>query len=203
MHPPDQAAVTQLQQTLGLAPARKIFLLFGALDQRKGIYPLLNALRQLPPAQQTQITLLVVGSMADTERAALLAALAEFQRHSAVQLVVQDHFIPDEAIPHYFALADVVLALYQHHVGSSGVLLWAAAGGKAVLASDYGLLGELVRRHQLGYLVDSTQPAAIAKGLAALLTGEPNRLIDRAKATRFVQENRVECFVETICTNLV
>ena len=120
-----------------------------------------------------------------------------------MQLVVHDHFIADEAIPHYFALADVVLALYQHHVGTSGVLLWAAAAGKTVLASDYGLLGELVRRHQLGCVVDSTQPAAIAKGLAALLTGEPSRLIDRAKATRFVQENRVERFVETICANLV
>lgn len=203
MHPPDRAAVTQLRQGLGLAPARKIFLLFGALDQRKGVYPLLNALRQLPPAQQAQITLLVVGALAAAERAALLAALAEFQRHSPVQLVVYDHFIADEAIPHYFALADVVLALYQHHVGSSGVLLWAAAAGKAVLASDYGLLGELVRRHQLGCLVDSTQPAAIAKGLTALLTGEPSRLIDRAKATRFVQENRVECFVETLCTQLL
>lgn len=203
MHPPDQAAVTQLQQALGLAPTRKTFLLFGALDQCKGIYPLLTALRQLSLAQQAQLTLLVVGSMADTERAALLAALAEFQCHSAVQLVLQDHFIPDEAIPHYFALADVVLALYQHHVGSSGVLLWAAAAGKAVFASDYGLLGEQVRQQQLGCVVDSTQPAAIAKGLAALLTGEPSQMIDRAKATRFVQENRVECFVETICANLL
>jgi glycosyltransferase involved in cell wall biosynthesis len=200
IHPPDQAAVTQLQQTLGLAPARKIFLLFGALDQRKGIYPLLNALRQLPPAQQTQITVLVVGSMADTERAALLAALAEFQRHSAVQLVLQDHFIPDEAIPHYFALADVVLALYQHHVGSSGVLLWAAAAGKAVLSSDYGLLGELVRRHHLGLTVDSSDPGAIVAGLGRFLGGQqPN--FDQSAASHFAAANRPEQFVQCLWRN--
>lgn len=197
MHPPDQAGVTQLRQTLGLAPTRKVFLLFGALDQRKGIYPLLTALRQLPPVQQAQITLLVVGSMADTERAALLAALAEFQRHSAVQLVLRDHFIPDEAIPHYFALADVVLALYQHHVGSSGVLLWAAAAGKAVLASDYGLLGELVRQYHLGLAVDSTKPDAIAVGLSRFLAGPP-LTFNQGAATHFAAANTPASFVQRL-----
>jgi len=197
MHPPDPAAVTQLRQTLGLAPGRKIFLLFGALDQRKGIYPLLAALRQLPPVQQAQITLLVVGSMVNAERVALLAALAEFQRQSAVQLVAQDHFIPDEAIPHYFALADVVLALYQRHVGSSGLLLWAAAAGKAVLASDYGLLGELVRQHQLGLTVDSTAPGAIATGLCRFLAGPP-LTFDQGAAMHFAAANAPASFAQRL-----
>jgi glycosyltransferase involved in cell wall biosynthesis len=64
---------------------------------------------------------------------------------------------------------DVVLAPYQRFVGSSGTLVWAAALQKPVLAQSYGLVGELVRRFQLGEAVDTQSPDALSGAVARLL----------------------------------
>ena len=198
LYPQPAAAVTMLRQTLGIDPARKVFLLFGMIDQRKGIYQVLAALQQLSITQQKQVTLLLVGSLAQTDRAAVLAEIERLRQNLSVQVILQDYYVPEDEIQLYFAIADVVLALYQRHVGSSGILIRAAAAGKPVLASDYGLMGELVRRHYLGLVVDSTQLTAITRGIVALLAEDPPSLINQKKAAYFANENQALHFVQTI-----
>lgn len=196
--PAPRPQIAALRQQLGIEQQRRPALLFGFLEERKGIYPLLEALALLPSATQAQLCLLLVGQVAGKEQAKLRQRIAEMSQTTAVQVKLYDQFVPEADVPSYFQLADFVLAPYQEHVGSSGILLWAAAAGKPVLASDYGLMGELVRRHQLGVVVDSAQPAAIAKGLGALLAEEPASLINLKKAACFVDENQALRFVQTI-----
>ncbi len=50
---------------------------------------------------------------------------------------------------------DVVLIPYQRHVGSSGLLIWAASAGKPVITQDFGLIGALTRAYKLGQTVDT------------------------------------------------
>jgi glycosyltransferase involved in cell wall biosynthesis len=200
---PASAAVDSLRKTLNIEGQRKICLLFGALHERKGILQLVEAMKLLDESQRQQIALLLVGELKGDNQERLFAAIAAAQQLAGMQLIFHNHFVEEATVPVWFTLADLVLAPYQQHVGTSAILLWSAAAGKPVLSSDYGLMGETARRHQLGHVVDSTQPAAIAKGLSALLTGEPSRMINRAKATRFAQENRAERFVETIYTHLL
>jgi glycosyltransferase involved in cell wall biosynthesis len=47
-YPFAQEAPILLRQQLGIEPHRKVFLIFGFLDERKGIIPTLEALLQLP-----------------------------------------------------------------------------------------------------------------------------------------------------------
>lgn len=198
---PPVGAIT-LRQTLGIEPTRTVLLLFGMIDRRKGLYQLLDALHQLPASQQKQITLLLVGPLEKAEEAAGRAAMDKLRCQTAVQLVVHHKFIPDEQIQPYFELADVVLAPYQYHIGMSAILIRAAAAGKPVLASDYGLMGELVHHHRLGSVVDSTQPAAIAQGLATFLARSPHAMIDLQKAAQFAHENQAVHFAQTIGDHL-
>lgn len=194
--PPQRVAA--LRQQLGIESQRRIALFFGFLEERKGLYPLLEALTLLPVATQERFCLLLVGQIASKEVEKLTKRIAELTQQTAIQLIMYDQFAPEAEVPAYFQMADFVLAPYQRHIGSSGILLWAAAAGKPVLASDYGLMGELVRRYQLGRVVDSTQPAAIAEGLATFLSENPAHLISVEKATRFVNENQPLRFVQTI-----
>jgi glycosyltransferase involved in cell wall biosynthesis len=92
----------------------------------------------------------------------------------------------------------VVLAPYQRHVGMSGILLLAAAAGTPVLSSNYGLMGALVRRHQLGITVDSTSIADIANGLQYCLTQSPATLCDRQRMHAFAQQNQAARYAEVI-----
>lgn len=194
--------VTALQQELGIAPERKVLLLFGMIDRRKGIYQVLEALQQLSPAQQAQLTLLLVGQVAKTDCANIIAIITRIQRDTPLQIVLHNCFVPEDKVPVYFALADVVLALYQHHVGSSGILLWAAATGKPVLASDYGLMGEVVRQHRLGVTVDSTDTSAIATELSHFLEQSTVPSFLPTAATQFASENSTGAFVRLLCAKI-
>jgi len=120
----------------------------------------------------------------------------------AVKIILRNQFVAEEEVPLYFDIADVVLAPYQRHVGMSGILLWAAALGKPLLASDYGLMGELVRQRSLGITVDSTQASEIAQGVSAFLAGEPREMFDSQSAAQFARENSAERFARVVWGNL-
>jgi glycosyltransferase involved in cell wall biosynthesis len=167
------SAVTrqQLDEEFGIDSHRQVFLLFGLINYRKGIYQLLQAIAMLPPQHCNHLCLLIVGEVPPADRPQIEAQIAQLRRTQPVQIVQHRAYVPEAAVLSYFQRADVILAPYQRHIGMSGVLVRAAAAGKPVLSSDYGLLGELTRQHRLGMAVDTTQPLAIAEAMAALLQG--------------------------------
>jgi glycosyltransferase involved in cell wall biosynthesis len=189
-----------LKESLGIDQNRTVFLLFGALTTRKGVYQLLDALSMLSPELCQKICILLVGeSKLSAELETRIAMMSQLQ---SIQFVRQYEFVPDEAVPNYFQAADVVLAPYQRHVGMSGILLLAAAAQKPVLSSDYGLMGEVVRRYGLGLAVDSTRPDAIATGLMHCLLHAPEQLGDRTKMQTFAEENHASRFAQIIFQHL-
>ncbi|MEB3280496.1 MAG: glycosyltransferase [Lyngbya sp.] len=197
---PEKLPSSLLKEQLGIDPERQIFLLFGALTQRKGIYQLLDAIASLSPELNQKICLLLVGE--SNIATSLDLKIARLCQEQPVQIIRRYEFISDEEIPAYFNLADVVLAPYQRHVGMSGILLLAAAAAKPVLSSNYGLMGEMVKRHQLGLTVDSTIPSEIAQGLIRFLQDDSEKLGDHSKMRSFAQENSAQAFAELIFKHL-
>lgn len=197
-YPSIQPDLTAFRTKLGIKKHRRVFLLFGALDARKGIYQLLDAIALLPPELGQNICLLLVGKINATERVSIRSKIAALCQTAPIQLIECYDFIPGHDVSSYFQLADVVLALYQKHVGMSGILLLAAAAGKPVLSSDYGLMGELVRLYQLGLAVDSTDPTAIAKALSACLLELSETLGDRSQMKVFAEQNSIDRYTSKI-----
>ena len=192
---------TYLDQ-LGIKADRRVFLLFGALDGRKGIYQLLEAIELLPPALSQQMCLLLVGKTNAAERANIEQKIAALRQNAPIQIIECYDFIPEDEVPKYFQLADVVLAPYQRHIGMSGILLLAAAAGKPVLSTNYGLMGELVRRYQLGVAVDTTQPPELMQALACCLTEVPETLGERALMQVFAEQNSIDRYTSAIFQHL-
>ena len=187
---------------LGIEADRRVFLLFGALDGRKGIYQLLEAIELLPPALSRQMCWLLVGKTDTAERANIAQKIAVLRQQVPIQIVECYDFVPEDEVSAYFQLADVVLAPYQRHVGMSGILLLAAAAGKPVLSTDYGLMGELVRRYQLGLAVDATQPLELLQALLRCLTEAPETLGDRSQMQVFVAQNSIDRYAHNIFQDL-
>lgn len=160
--------ISELRRTLQIEPGRRVFLLFGSLDERKGIEPLLDALDQLPPARQAAVCLLLVGSIRPDFRQRIDTRIADVS--ADVQIVRVFEEVKGRAIQAYFDLCDYALALYQRHVGMASVVVRAAVSGKPLLASDYGYLGQVVQTNQLGVVADSTSPDAIRHLLDRVLT---------------------------------
>lgn len=189
-----------LRTSLGIEPKRRIFLSFGRLAEgRKGIRQLVEAVSDLSPDLQQKLCLLFVGEP-DSEQ--IERWLAPIRQLDSLQIVIHYGYVSESKVQSYFQVADVVLAPYQRHVGMSGILLQAAAANKPVLSSDYGLMGEMVRRYGLGLAIDSTLPSEIAKGLQRFLLDAPDNLCDRAKMQSFIEQNSVERFADVIFRNI-
>ena len=151
-----------LKNSLGIEPNRQIYLLFGGLSGRKGICQLLEATTLLTSDLGHKLCILLVGPMGEDTRLQnklkMNHYIEQITRSQDVQIVVEDRFVPDREIQSYFQMADVILAPHQRHVGMSANLVRAATAQKPVLSSNYGLMGQIARKYELGLTVDSTVP---------------------------------------------
>lgn len=200
---PAQACLETIRSQLDGAAGRQVILLFGSFEaKRKGVYKLLDAIALLTPELCQKLCVLIVGSAGVEEQVQIDIRVKALCQKQSVQVITRFEFISDDDVAAYFQLAYAALAIYQRHAGMSGILLLAAAAQKPILSSNYGLMGELVRRYQLGLTVDSTSPSEIAVGLTRLLTEPAETLSDRAQMEAFVAQNSAKKFAETIFQQL-
>jgi glycosyltransferase involved in cell wall biosynthesis len=197
-NPPVLGDLSSFQTKLGIEQSRRVFLLFGALDERKGIYQLLEAIQLLPPELLQYFCLLLVGKTNPTEQAKIQPKISALRQAYPVQILEIYDYIPEIEVPKYFQCADVILATYQRHVGMSGILLLAASAGKPVLSSSYGLMGELVMVHRLGLAVDSTIPQEITQALLKYILETSSTFCDPTQMKIFAEQNSAEIYARTI-----
>lgn len=198
---PEQDDLEKFKESLGIESGRTVFLLFGALyDGRKGLHQVLEAISTLSPDLCQKVCLLLVGQLGDNSP--IPAQIAELSQNLPLQAIIRDGFVPEQEVQLYFQSADVILAPYQWHVGMSGIVVQAAAAGKPLLSTNYGLMGEITRHWQLGLVVDSTNPGDIAKGLTRFLLESTEELSDRIKMKAFAAQNSAERFASIIFQNV-
>jgi glycosyltransferase involved in cell wall biosynthesis len=192
-----------LRQTLGISPNRKICLLFGVLTERKGTHQLLAAIEKLSPALCEQLCFLLIGPIPADQQQWLEARVDQITTFRAVQIVCRHEFVADHNVQPYFQLADLVLAPYQRHIGMSAILVRAAATGTPVLAADFGLMGEVTRRHQLGVTVDATDPDAIATALGQIINLPADQIANPTQMQQFAEQNCADRFASQIFQHLL
>ncbi len=192
-----------LRKQLGVKTGRRAFLLFGALTRRKGIPQLLDSLEQLPPESHRRLCLLLVGQPDPAEAEHYRQRLQALQQRRPIQIISRFEFVPEETVAAYFAAADVVLAPYPRHVGMSGIVLWAAAAGRPLLGSEFGLMGRLTRKHSLGITVDARDPQAIAQGIEACLEQPAEDLFNQAQARQLIRQHSHENFCFSLLNDLI
>lgn len=172
------------------------FLLFGALQARKGVLELLAALRDLPRdvIDRAHFTVCGEGEMGDE-----IEASAPILHARGVRFEFRRGFLPQEELDRELAKADVILAPYRNHLGSSGAIYIAAALQKPIIAQETGLIGRQVREYGLGRTVDTSSPAKIAEAISDLTrTPSRERLKFDKRVREFSQSAGVRHFAEAI-----
>ncbi|MFH1647185.1 MAG: glycosyltransferase [Chloroflexota bacterium] len=156
------------RQKLGLAED-KILLFVGRIDPLKGADRLLRALPLL--GNTGSLRLVIIGgdeySRSEVEKLRKLAAgLGIGDRVTFQGIVKQDR------LPYFYSAADVcVVPSYYESFGL--VALESLACGTPVVASDVGDLRNIIRPGETGYVVAENSPAALADGIARLLSRPP------------------------------
>ncbi|WP_412068481.1 glycosyltransferase [Rubrivirga sp. IMCC43871] len=198
--PTPTRSVDAVRASLGVEDSRRVLLLFGSLEVRKGVYDVLEALTDVPDDSARRLTLVIVGKTYDDMRPRLQVAIDAARRTDA-QVIFQDRFVPDGELDDLVTAADIVLAPYRGHVGSSGVVLRAAAAGRPLLATAEGMVGREVREHALGQAVDTTDRTALAAALATAATA-PATGFDPARAAGYAEAHTVDHFADVIADAL-
>lgn len=144
-----------------VAPAeREGALLFGYMDERKGIDRLATALSN--GAEGTRIAL--AGDVAPEYRNKLLTHIETMRRGGAVVDADLRRLAYSEAMSRLAASRCSLLSFGWRPSGSR-VLVEAANVRTPVIVSDRSAVGSLVTKHGLGLAVDPTDPSAIRKAI--------------------------------------
>jgi glycosyltransferase involved in cell wall biosynthesis len=199
----NDSQVKHLRQELGIQTGRMVFLLFGAISKRKGIYELFNGVALLAAEMCRKIAIVIAGPIKPTEEPVIRKQASSLCQSLPVEIIFVNKFIVDRDIQTYFHLSDAIIALYQSHMGMSAILVRAAAAQKPVIASDYGVMGEIAKRNRLGLTLNSKDPKQIARGIVALIESPmvPEYFHpDKAKA--FAESNSADRFAKVFFENI-
>ncbi|MFD2112996.1 glycosyltransferase [Thiorhodococcus fuscus] len=150
---------------------RRVFLLFGSLSRRKGIFTILESLLYLRQGLRDSMVLRFVGRIPPQDCEAFMERI-DAARNAFPEITIEclNDFVSDETLAQEVIDCDVVLAPYENHIGSSGVLFWATAARKPLISQRTGLIGYQMERYDLGFAVDTTDPRALARALEAANT---------------------------------
>ncbi len=196
--PAPELDLLRMAEPVSREDKRQVVLLFGALTRRKGIFEALQAWSCLSHSDRARFALRFVGRLGQEERAPFLSAL-ETSRQSMPDATIEldDGFVTDQQLASEVAGADIILAPYQNHVGSSGVMHWAVAANKPLIAQDTGLIGYQVSKYGIGAAINCQKPELIAKAVAniAVQSRRPNG--------DFEERHMPSAFVENILNGMV
>lgn len=201
--PVSPQAVSSFKKSLAIDKERRVFLLFGSLSERKGIFQILDAIELLPPDIARRCCLLLVGEVVESIRFSLLKRINDLHQTSLAQIILKSSYQDEDDVPLYFTVSDVVLALYQRHVGMSGIVFLGTAYQKNVISSNYGLMGQFVKDNHLGVTLDSTSIQAIKSAMEAEIFQFKSSHRFSAYSSNLEKHHSPKKFSQVIFRNLV
>jgi glycosyltransferase involved in cell wall biosynthesis len=184
------------RDALNVEDHQVLILVYGALEERKGINNLLDAVRQL--GEGNNIVVLLAGSQ-DASVCALLSQEHVTEMIEAGMLQVISGFLDDEREFAVFKAADIVWLGYLGFHGMSAVLLQAGLAGLPVIACKEGMIGWLVKQHGLGEAIDATDHAEVASAIRRLATDSRMRRSYGERGRQLAMKHAPQRLAEGVC----
>ena len=157
----------ELRERLNIPENAKILLFVHRLSKRKGAHYLPEILKRL---QDENIVLLVVGD--GPERKALELQTINYQLQTKIRFL---GWIPQNEIVKYFAIADVFM-MPSEEEGFPHVLLEAMASGVPFVASNIGVVSDIIPQSMRDYLVAVGDVTTFSQKINKLIFEKPEAL---------------------------
>jgi glycosyltransferase involved in cell wall biosynthesis len=160
-----------------------VFLHIGTSEKRKGLSDTIKAFhRALSDTEFRERAFLLRVGVNDKLSPRDGARLRELVQSGNAHIV--DEFVSQEDFIEYFSASDIVLIPYRKFRFSSGILVNAMNAGCPILASDYGMIGEVVNRLESSFCFKDSSVSSLAKALVTLCQKDPQVVerIDTYKA---------------------
>lgn len=148
---------------------RRRLLFFGTIRPNKGLHLLLDALLQIE-----RVALTIAGEVIDASywSGEVLPRVRKI-REAGGDIEILDQYVNEADSIRLFDEASFLVLPYTSFCSQSGVLFLAAAHGIPVVATDVGSIGEAVRQHSLGWLVERPDAISIARTIKSAFAAQP------------------------------
>lgn len=165
------------------------FLHMGAMNKRKGTLDILDAIIELPESVCSKVKFLFLGRISNDIRKPFYDRLKMIRND--VELIIYDDFCSYEQIQQACIKSSYLLMPYYGTSQSSGMLAYASAFNIPVVATNRGMIKKLVKKYQLGYLIENNV-ASIREFICASVNNSPLFV-----PKKYVEKNSILNFIET------
>jgi D-inositol-3-phosphate glycosyltransferase len=184
-HEDDLLSTANARLQLEWDPLAPVILFFGQIKAVKGLDILLRAMSLLQ-VEHPAARLVIAGKVWKDDWSRYARLIDELGLEKTVDLYL--HYVPEEAVPVFFAAAGVVVLPYLH-VYQSAVLMMALSHARPVVATRVGGLAEVIRDGETGFLVPPHDPQALAEAIDCILQDPRAAQAMGERARAWVQEH--------------
>ena len=188
-----KSEIAEFKNKFKVPTDKQIFLNFGYLDDRKGMEVFIDACSTLSKEALAKICLLLAGPLPEYYEKIIEAKLTQVPELEVIRCY---GYLPAREVQICFEISDVVLILYQDFLNMSSVLIRAAMANIPTFATQTGMIGELVSKHNVGVTVNATSVSEVANELNAIINNGISYSEDNLK--QLAEENSLNSFLSTI-----
>lgn len=162
--PVEISSKEEARRRLNLDLSETVFLIFGILRKDKRLDAAIKAIKGLAGCR-----LIIAGGPHDFTEASVEELIRENGCEDSVSTEIA--YLSEERMHAYFSACDAVVIPYDKSFkGQSGILTLACAHGKAMIASDVGILGDVIKQRSIGFAVEPENAPALRAGILCFLS---------------------------------
>lgn len=160
----DASVLRNLRPDMDIQSDTKMFLHFGAMDERKGTLEILKALCLMTKEEHAGKVFVFAGRVGQKIKAEFYH-LVDKACSEGANIKVRDEFCEYDYLNDLCHTADCILIPYLFTDLSSGALGYAAVHHTPVIGPASGLIGELINDNRLGVCVDKISAEKLKKAI--------------------------------------
>lgn len=168
----DYSKVKNIRNELKIGEDQIVYLHFGALTKRKGTLIILDSLNIIDKEDLDNKVFVFAGKVFDDIRLEFYERVKSLE--CKARIIVLDDFIPYEKLFDLCYSCDFLLIPYLSTNASSGVLGYAACFKKQVIGPKKGIIGNIIREHNLGLVLDRIERKEFAEAILSSKKGAIN-----------------------------
>jgi hypothetical protein len=164
---------TEYEEIVKLAAGRKIIILIGAIDKRKGILNLLHSAKHL---DESKYFFVIAGKIyTDTFTASERIDLEVLKNEIKNTFFYDKKIATESQFNGLISLSDIIFAAYLNFPYSSNMIGKAAFFNKPIIVSKGYVMQEIVEKYNLGKVVNQNNILEIAYSIESLSNTNENR----------------------------
>lgn len=186
-------ALLDIKSDFNIPTENIIYLHMGAMSARKGTLKILDAIELLEENDLNNKTFIFAGKINPDIKDEFYKKFDEQRKRT--QILCFDEFCEYSFLGALCKTADYILLPYENTLQSSGIIGYAAQFKKPVVVPNSKLMGKLVKRNKLGYLLNSNSQNEIAHFIK---NNDKMKMFSLQDSEDYLKKNTVEHFNQVI-----